>query len=316
LFFLDGAGLLRGVAGGDGEGPGEFLQLADITVGPADSLFVYDGRKRSVSVFDRDGVFGRSVRLGGVDTLGAAEYVGAVHNGELVGAFRQQTNGPGLVRDSLVLVAFTPGGEPRRALGVFPHLYVNWGPHSLPGQAQPMAFPVPVPFSPVTIVGVRDSLVLVAVPDPYTLTVSDLRGVRRITRQHAPAPPVADADRERLLEALGTGPARLREVEMLFHVEGPARLPAFGVEPLTAKVGEQHLLVTDAGGVWLRPFRLPGDTAARGWPRFGPDGVYEGTVTIPARFRPTAVRGDVVLGVYQDELDVESVRAYHLIVSE
>ena len=126
---------------------------------------------------------------------------------------------------------------------------------------------------------------------------------------------VTEGHRERLFGLL----RKLRvdggggELEVLREVKGPTTLPAFGFEPLTAKTGVQALLVTDVGGVWLHPFQLPDDSVYAAWPRFDMDGFYEGTATMLPRFRPTAVREDVVLGVYRDATDVEYVRAYRLV---
>jgi hypothetical protein len=99
-------------------------------------------------------------------------------------------------------------------------------------------------------------------------------------------------------------------------LKSPPTLPAFGFDAYTARVGEQALLVTDAGGVWLLPFQFPDDSVSAPWPRFDAEGRYEGTVTLPARFRATDVRGDMVLGVYKDSTDVELVRAYRVISAQ
>ncbi len=152
----------------------------------------------------------------------------------------------------------------------------------------------------------------VALSDPYALISLDRNGVRRITRQREKPPRITDADRDKLFGALAQGRTNSPELAVLRDVKGPPTLPAFGFEPLTARVGEQAMLVTDVGGVWLQPFHLPNDSRNPPWPRFDSDGLYEGTVQLPARFRPTAVRGDMVLGVYKDSLDAESIRAYRL----
>lgn len=94
--------------------------------------------------------------------------------------------------------------------------------------------------------------------------------------------------------------------------QGTTNLAAFGHEPSTAPVDEQVLLVTDAEGMWVKPFELPPAVNTR-WPRFDAHGLYEGTITMSVRFRPTAVRGDVVLGVYRHATEVEYVRAYRVV---
>lgn len=315
LLYLDDTGRLIARAGGAGAGPGEFSQLTSISVGAHDSAFAYDARERRLSVFDRDGAYARSVTLQRSDTRGRPEYLGVMEDGEIVGAFRRMTRGTGLVRDSLLVVAFTPSGTPDVTLGVFPHYYVHWGPHQLPGAEEAVSFPVPVPLSGLTAVGVGGRTIVVAVPDPCTVVQLDRSGIQRVTRQRGKSAPVTEVDRDRLFRAAARGPIAPAELEALQNLEGPRTLPAFGFEALTAVVGQQAVVVTDEGGLWLHPFRLPDDTAALAWPRFDAEGFYEGTALMPPRFRPTAVRGNVVLGVYQDALDVEFVRAYRLIAS-
>lgn len=48
------------------------------------------------------------------------------------------------------------------------------------------------------------------------------------------------------------------------------------------------------------------------WDVFGDDGVYAGTVQLPATFRPHHVTGASVTGVELDVLDVERVVTYRL----
>ena len=50
----------------------------------------------------------------------------------------------------------------------------------------------------------------------------------------------------------------------------------------------------------------------RQWLVFGPEGELRATLRTPTGFRPHLVRGDTLLGVYTDELGVESVRAYRM----
>lgn len=311
LLLFDHTGRLYARAGGEGGGPGEFHQLTYLSVGPADSLYAYDAGERRLSVFDPRGPFARAATLQGLDTLGTAEQVGVLRSGEIVGAFRRRTAGAGLVRDSLLVMTFMSSDRLAARLGVFPHLYTDWGPHPVPGDGT-ASVPLPVPLSSVTAVTVGDSAIYVGLPDRYALIRLTPGGVRRITRQREPPRAVTEADRARLFAALGGGRMRGPELAVLRGLKGPGTLPAFGVEPLTARVGEPAMLVTDLDGVWLRPFQLPDDSVNVPWPRFTGDGLYEGTVTLPPRFRPTAVRGDLVLGVYRDATDVEYVRAYRL----
>ena len=314
LLLFDRDGQPRGQAGGEGGGPGEFRELTFLSVGAGDSLFGYDTREHRLSVFDRTGAFTRAVTLRAVDAMGRADQVGVLRSGEIVGAFHRRTEGVGLVRDSLLVVLFDPSGGAAVTLGVFPHQFTHWGPHPIPGGAGTAAFPLPVAFSSLAAMSVHDTSIYVGLADRLALIRLDRTGTRRITRQQEAPGAVTEAHRQRLFTALAARGMAERELEILRELRGPTTLPAFGNEPLTASYDEQAMLVTDLDGLWLQPFQLP-DSAGAAWLRFDAQGFYEGTVTLPARFRPTAVRRDVVLGVYRDTADVEHVRAYRLVVS-
>ncbi|HEX9727002.1 MAG TPA: 6-bladed beta-propeller [Gemmatimonadales bacterium] len=313
LLFFDPTGQMRARVGREGGGPGEFHQLTSLSVGPADSLFAYDARENRISVFDRNGVFARALTLPGRDTLGPADQLDVMITGQIIGAFHRRTSGVGLVRDSLVVMMFTPSGEPATHLGVFPHMHTDWGPHPIPGGQGSATFPLPVPFSSLAAVGVGDGSIHVGLPDRYAVMRLTRDGPQRVTRQRDPLGPVTEAHRDRLFAALAAGRLNTPELDVLRGLKGATTLPGFGRDPLTARLGERTLLVTDLDGVWLQPFQLPSDSIDAPWPRFSADGLYEGVVMVPPGFRPTAVRGEIVLGVYQDSRDVEFVRAYRVV---
>jgi hypothetical protein len=175
-----------------------------------------------------------------------------------------------------------------------------------------MAFPLPVPLSSITAVAGHGDSVYVATADRFTLTLLTAGGVQRITRRPVVTPAITDHHRDLLFAGSGSragmsGP----EVKMLKRLRGPERLPVFGNEPLTSLVGQSPMIVTAAGSVWLQPFTI-GDSTASAWPVYDSEGYYAGRIELPARFRPTAVRGELMVGVYRDSMDVEFVRAYRL----
>jgi len=311
LLFVDKAGSLRAQAGRAGGGPGEFQQLTSMSVGPGDSVYAYDGRAHRLSIFDPAGMYVRSVTLQGLDTLGALEDVGILQTGQLAAGLRRRAQGSGLLRDSLAVAVLDRTGAPERLLAVFPNLYLDWGPHPIPGGEGTATFPLPVPLSTVTALAAADSVIYVALPDESAIVRLSSSGPRRITRAPLPSRTITPAERDRFFASLRAGRLDPRELDALRAIRGPEVRPAFGREPLTAKLGEADLVLSDSGAVWLRPFRLPGDSAGA-WMRLGPEGFYQGKVTLPTAFRPTAVQRDLVLGVQQDSMDVEHVRAYRI----
>jgi hypothetical protein len=109
--------------------------------------------------------------------------------------------------------------------------------------------------------------------------------------------------RDQRAAAAGAG-ARAVQQELrraVFADRWPAHEPTMLVD------GNDHLWVLHLAG-------------ARGedrtWSVFGPDGVWLGEVTTPARLRVTAVGHDRLIGVWRDAGDVQTVRVYELVKPE
>ena len=67
------------------------------------------------------------------------------------------------------------------------------------------------------------------------------------------------------------------------------------------------------GGVWLSDYAaVDRDLGVRGWTLIAADGEWRGHVILPERFRLLDVRGNRVLGVQLDSLDIQSVAVYEL----
>ena len=72
------------------------------------------------------------------------------------------------------------------------------------------------------------------------------------------------------------------------------------------------LAVDDLGNLWVREYD-PDAERGRSWSVFDSESQMLGPVQLPADLRVTHIGADFVLGVWQDELDVEYVRLYQLI---
>ncbi len=89
------------------------------------------------------------------------------------------------------------------------------------------------------------------------------------------------------------------------------QVPAFGWPDYARSFGPA-IQLDDDGNVWVAEYFLPGETRnAR--TVFGSDGIWLGSLELPPRFTPHHIGRDFVLGVWRDELDVESVRLYELV---
>jgi hypothetical protein len=62
LRFFDGSGVPVRVVGGEGRGPGEFVDSRWLSQCGTDSLFVWDYTRRSILVFDTAGSYAREYR--------------------------------------------------------------------------------------------------------------------------------------------------------------------------------------------------------------------------------------------------------------
>ena len=89
----------------------------------------------------------------------------------------------------------------------------------------------------------------------------------------------------------------------------PDRFPAFG-RPSSSRL--PPILADDAGYLWILEYHFPEDRP-QGWNVFDREGVFLGSVSVPAEFTPTSIGDDQVVGVFSDEFDVEHVQLYDLI---
>ncbi len=71
------------------------------------------------------------------------------------------------------------------------------------------------------------------------------------------------------------------------------------------------LLIDGDQNLWVQEFAAPGATELR-WLVFDRDGAFRGIVAVPTELRITDLGTGEVIGVWNDDLDVESVRIYSL----
>ena len=105
LTFLDPGGTVRARSGQHGEGPGEYLDITRIAVGPDGAPFVFDWRQRRLTFLDSHGTVTDIVRLEQGAGLGAAVPLSRLESGEVLAALETRPTlapgdpaGPGLPR--------------------------------------------------------------------------------------------------------------------------------------------------------------------------------------------------------------------------
>jgi len=324
VLVLNQDGSLLGTLGRQGDGPGEFWGVGSVVPLSGDSVAVWDPDRRRISVFDFGGGFHREMDLSeiappsaraapstewvsGFTHLLAFDSESFVLYGE--GMISPQPD-PGVIRPELSALRISVTGEQLSNFGLFPGMTISVG-----GPAGPL----PIPF------GAR--LYATTTGQHFVAGTAQASEFRVYDRGGALVRIVRWPETDRTI----TGPflARWREMVdsqpqiqgLLESVPRADRFPAY--EGLVSTDRGEVLVGSYPGplGIWpmrradhgpeaLDPqIRMP----ARKWMLFGPDGILRGLIETPRGFEPYSVRDGLVWGVYVDEMDVESVRAYEVI---
>jgi len=300
LRFFDATGAHVRSVGREGEGPGEFRQLGPVTVLPGDSLAAYDWNLRRVSYFGPDGAFVRSVNL--EFPTGFPTPVGRFSDGAwlCVRGFTFSPGGDGsqIVRDTVPLLVFEPTGALRDSIVRMP------APEFFVRTSGRSAFARSLPFGRTTEAAISGDRFFAGHSERYEIARYSAAGrPDLILRLDRPPTPIAPAELQRYkAEELEDADATFRHeaARNLEEMPYPATYPAFA-----------DVLVDRAGQLWVLDYPRPGNDERR-WVVYTPDGHALGTVTTPPAVRVLEVGGDYLLGVWQDELDVEYVRLYRL----
>jgi hypothetical protein len=314
LRYFSPDGTLRARAGHKGGGPGEFQMLMSLQRLPGDSLLAYDLMNRRLSVFDRAGRHGRDIAMASTGPVVMMQIAGRFKDGRYLALSPNTSVGPAMLsrpvgpaRDSTVVLLLDTAATIADTLGLFPGARVNVRNMEMLGRSFPM--PVPVPFSPSTVIAAGDSVAYVGTSDTYEIRVLAPDGtLRRLIRYAQPPRPVTDADKEAYAERLKDfrmpGPANAMMDQFrkaMTDVEYPETMPAYGQISVDA---DQNLWVADV---------TAGSDAPTRWSVFDPQGRLRGFVTTPPRFQVRDIGADYVLGAMTDETEIERVLLYQLI---
>lgn len=300
LRFFDAAGTHLISVGREGEGPGEFQGLGVTVVLPGDTLAAYDRNLRRVSYIDPDGAFVRSV---GFDyPAGLPIPLGRFADGAWLCSrgftFAPGNDGSEIVRDTVPFLVFDPSGSLRDSIGPFPgtEFYVRSSGRS--------AFASSLPFGRTTEAAVIGDRFYAGHTERYEVTRYTPSGGAELILRLDRGPVAVTGDdlarykAERLEEA--DAAFRQQTARNLEEMPYPGTFPAFA-----------DLMVDPDGNLWVLDYSRPGDERRR-WVVFAPDGRARGAVETPPALRVLDIGRDYVLGVWQDELDVEHVRLHRL----
>ncbi|MDE2805022.1 MAG: hypothetical protein OXN18_07755 [Gemmatimonadota bacterium] len=308
LTFLDPGGTVRARSGQAGEGPGEYLDITRIAVGPDGAPFVFDWRQRRLTFLDAQGTVTDIVRLEQGAGLGAAVPLSRLRSGEVVAALETRpTLPPGIQRGPVFLVLANDAGEIADTLGQWAgkerHVGDDWN---------------PVGFGLTALFAGRGEHALVGTNDSLNLTL--YRGATPVTRIRGgySARMVTAAEKEEWTETfLGVLPEQV-------HASWRRRLEQSTVRDTYPAYGA---ISVDANGrIWIGDYPKLADQTRR-WTILEADGTPVGTLSLPV-LRPiwledtVAVTGqphevlDVAHGriavLRRDELGVEFVEVYEM----
>ena len=293
LYSDDGG--FRGSAGGEGEGPGEFDLIRGLQRGRGDTLLALDGSDR-VMVFAPDLTFVASSRLAPF-----SEAIYDLDDGTMVVETETMSleiyEGGGLVRRPRVLWHFDPEDARIDSIGetagTEEHVVVS-------GERQGQTGTL---FGKSAQIATHRGKIYHGRADAMEVeertAAGDLVRILRIRD----FPLILTAEQ---ISAERT--AMLGEESVSWWRDIVAQVPAPSTRP-----AYDDIIADPTGALWLRPFR--GRSELEGpetWHVITTDGMWLGGVEIPENFRVMDIGMDAVLGVRQDELDVEHPQVLRL----
>jgi hypothetical protein len=323
-FVFESNGDLVATIGREGNGPGEFANVATVVPFGSDSLAVWDPYRRRLSVFTALGRFVRELDLSAVAPMSPMATAAPLTRSAWTTLLRS-------VPGSFILFATGFSGPDAGVRRVEAHSLrvmdtgeevARFGP--FPGEATlrtnetgAVALTVPLPFGARTY-GASIGSALVAGDSDYPefRTYGPDGMLERIVRWPDHPRQVRgtfltdwnDFLDEWIRSMPDAAQAAMRDLRD--RTPAPERYPAYGA------------LLADSEQIWVGEYpgqlRMMGTplnarVPARQWLVFNPEGALIAVVQTPAGFQPHAILNDRVWGVYQDRLEVESVRAYDVI---
>jgi len=306
LRFFDPEGGHVRTAGREGGGPGEFRMVTLLRSAGNDSVVTFDVGNRRISVFAPDGTFMRSIPIQGDTQVTFPIPLARFADGSFLvngGAPGASSSGDGASRRPVSLYRLTPeSGLSHIARFLGNEAFVQTEGNSKRQQVSTQA----LPFARSSAFVAGDSILYAGDTDRFEIGRYAASGeLLSIIRRSTPAREVTPADidafkRESLRTRAPGSPGRARMERALAEMPYPATMPAFST------------LGTDPGrNLWVLEYEPIPDTPGT-WTVFDPTGTMLGTVATPARLQVVEIGDDYVLGVWKDELDVQTVRLYAL----
>lgn len=303
LRFFDGTGAWIRSTGRSGSGPGEFNDLGWLHVGTADTLLTYDWGQLRVSVFSPDGKYQRGYMLGPDGGGGTLRPESALANGAIIASTQSSVDmnsSPGVRRDTSLVLLFDAQGRLLDSLGRFPgsEAWIDRTERNMSVQGRP--------FGKRLTVRAQDTAVYIGSADTHELTVLGSNGrARRTLRWSGSVAPITPQIIDTYIAAtVADAPSERRAAatDMLRRAPFPTSMPAYAT-----------FVVADDGTVWVGRYLARGHGERQTFDVLDASGATLGSVEMPARFSPSQVTRDRIIGIWRDEDDVVHVRVYRLV---
>lgn len=301
---FDSTGRRTAQLGRMGDGPGEFRSIQSLVQLPGDSLAVYDPRSRRVTVLPLKGGEPRVLSLHDLAPDRGWSRVHPLPEGlAFVGEAGLGGRGDsGVYRKTASSFRIDLGGEVLTEYGEFPGLEAFAG-GGMMGRA---------PFGALLATVTLGDQLVVGTGEHAELRMYDPTGaLSRIVRWVDEDRIVSEERAAQFVEFLVSQGPPEQANEMRARIRD---LPLAPVSPTHVEV-----LATPGGGLWVGEYPGPEiemptgrRLAARRWVVFDADGVMQERVETEAGFMPMLLVQDLVWGVYFNDLDVESLRAYRI----
>ncbi|WP_419933600.1 hypothetical protein [Candidatus Palauibacter sp.] len=291
---------------GEGEGPGEFTSLSRVEPWPGDSIAAWWTRTGGISVFDSDGNYGRTFRLGGNDEDPiwlALRPESATRAGSVLATWRWRD------ADTIVVHLRDGEGDLKARLGTHPGPEYHLTP---PGAYRFDLWEqifgrrlVHVPWGDLVVIGRTDRYQLRAFRADGSLA-------RIVRRQHVPRPPERSDIEAQIEEQVSLVPLEWSPEEIERYQADVRR--GYRAAPVAEHLPALDSVMADAlDHLWVREFESPADDRPGvPWTVFDPEGRVLGFVETPEDLKIYEIGSDYLLGHSGNELEVESVQLWPL----
>lgn len=299
------AGRLLTRFGGKGSGPGEFRSISSVQSVSGDSTVVWDYGAGRLSVFGSDGELASDFDLHerrprGVGWVGPGRYLLKVSTTTPTMPSGTEST---VIRDTVRFEAWSPDGDVSPfADDLYPAVESALLARVVEGKVR--FAEAPRLFGRDVHAAFSSERIALGSSDRFSIDVFDVTGTPihtlRMPGVERPATQ-QDVDRwmEATLEQAGDTPGTRAALDLMANSAPlPTLMPAFA-----------DLLLDGDQNLWVQEFTAPGATEIR-WLVFDRDGAFQGVVRVPIELRITYVGRGEAIGVWKDELDVESVRVF------